>query len=117
MYNVQQIRLHLRQNETGKSMHERDGIHHSQWPDRRDEKPYFLWVGNMHGNEPTGRVLLLSLALHLASSKNALVQKVRNRMHTIIIPTMNPDGFKAADRNNACEPHVLPVHILSDQRK
>lgn len=85
-------------------------------PVRRDEKPYFLWVGNMHGNEPTGRPLLLSLALHLASSKGPLVQKVRNRMHTIIVPTMNPDGFKSAERNNACVPpgciELTPAHSI-----
>nr|XP_054595779.1 carboxypeptidase M isoform X1 [Nothobranchius furzeri]XP_054595780.1 carboxypeptidase M isoform X1 [Nothobranchius furzeri] len=64
--------------------------------------PEFKYVANMHGNEVLGRVLLLQLidelvrgfrnnetwALHLLNS---------TRIH--ILPTMNPDGFDAADTN------------------
>jgi murein tripeptide amidase MpaA len=61
----------------------------------------------MHGNEPSGRPLLLALALHLASAKGPQVEEIRNHMHTIIIPTMNPDGFKAGKRGNGCALCVL----------
>eukprot|EP00892_Ulva_mutabilis_P002728 jgi/Ulvmu1/12456/UM009_0108.1 len=85
-----------------------------------DLKPRFMYVGNMHGDEPTGRQLCLGYALDLVTSSSALADDLRERTHNIIIPTLNPDGFDlhtrgskdGVDLNRAfpdrSEPNVLP---------
>jgi carboxypeptidase D len=67
------------------------------------------YVGNVHGDEPSGRQLLLMLAEHIclehsapqttavgSSPSKALLQRVR----LFLIPTLNPDGFDAHTREN-----------------
>jgi len=62
-------------------------------------KPEAKYVGNMHGNEPVGRELLLRLAEHLCDAFNAgdkeVVQLI-NSTSIHLLPTMNPDGFEKA---------------------
>lgn len=71
-------------------------------PGHEEAKPYFKYVGNIHGDEPSGRQLLLQLAEHLCSSyeQDSAVTKIVRDMHIFIVPTMNPDGFDTRSRNN-----------------
>lgn len=62
--------------------------------------PEFKYVGNMHGNEVLGRVLLIQLIDDLVRGyRNKETWSVQllgsTRIH--ILPTMNPDGFDASD--------------------
>ena len=51
--------------------------------------------GNMHGNEPVGREMLVHLASYLLHAR-PLVSRVADLLATTeitLIPTINPDGF------------------------
>ncbi|XP_069030433.1 carboxypeptidase M [Embiotoca jacksoni] len=64
--------------------------------------PEFKYVANMHGNEVLGRELLLQLIDDLVRGyRNNETWSLRllNSTRIHILPTMNPDGFDAADRN------------------
>eukprot|EP00882_Tetradesmus_deserticola_P011128 GHRQ01011767.1.p1 GENE.GHRQ01011767.1~~GHRQ01011767.1.p1 ORF type:complete len:333 (+),score=114.99 GHRQ01011767.1:504-1502(+) len=74
----------------------------SDTPGVRDAKPHFKYVGNMHGNEPSGRMLLPQLAEWLCSNyeSNDTAQRLVDGLHTHLLVTMNPDGFAARKREN-----------------
>ncbi|CAB3409229.1 unnamed protein product [Caenorhabditis bovis] len=62
-------------------------------------KPEVKLVGNMHGNEPIGRELLLRFADTLctgAINNDAEVVQLLNSTSIHILPSMNPDGFELA---------------------
>ncbi|CAL9682705.1 unnamed protein product [Knipowitschia caucasica] len=62
--------------------------------------PEFKYVGNMHGNEVLGRVLLLQLIEDLVKSyrsNETWAMQLLNSTRIHIMPTMNPDGFDSAD--------------------
>ncbi|XP_048013345.1 carboxypeptidase M isoform X1 [Megalobrama amblycephala] len=63
--------------------------------------PEFKYVGNMHGNEVVGRVLLLQLIDYLTSRymKDPLVTRMLNSSRVHILPSMNPDGFESSARD------------------
>ena len=63
-------------------------------------KPEFKYVGNMHGNEVTGRELLLKLMDDLCTrykAKDPMVTKLIESTSIHILPSMNPDGWEAAN--------------------
>ncbi|VDM56201.1 unnamed protein product [Angiostrongylus costaricensis] len=62
-------------------------------------KPEVKYIGNIHGNEPLGRELLIRLADYLcdaANKKDKEVLQLLNSTSIHILPTMNPDGFNVA---------------------
>ena len=72
-------------------------------PANEAERPLFKYVGNVHGDEPSGRQLLLALAEHLCvahAGKVPAVLRLLGAVGLFIIPTMNPDGFDAHIREN-----------------
>ena len=72
----------------------------------QDLKPMVKLVGNIHGNEPVGRELLIHFARYIlsaaktpASQRDDLAKRAVNILKTTdlwILPSMNPDGFKRA---------------------
>ncbi|XP_049329797.1 carboxypeptidase M [Astyanax mexicanus] len=63
--------------------------------------PEFKYVGNMHGNEVLGRVLLLQLIDYLTKDylRDPLVTRLLNSTRIHILPSMNPDGFESSGRD------------------
>ncbi|KAK3009558.1 hypothetical protein RJ639_013535 [Escallonia herrerae] len=61
------------------------------------------FIGNVHGDEPLGRELLLLLANWLCDNymKDPLATLIVNNVRLHILPSMNPDGFSLRRRNNA----------------
>nr|XP_054749275.1 carboxypeptidase D-like [Lytechinus pictus] len=57
-------------------------------------RPEVKFIGSIHGNEPVGRELVLSLANYLLMSygKDDAITKLLDTTHIHILPTMNPDG-------------------------
>ncbi|KAK6940057.1 Peptidase M14, carboxypeptidase A, partial [Dillenia turbinata] len=64
-------------------------------------EPYF--IGNVHGDEPVGRELLMLLANWLCDNhmRDPLATLIVENVHLHILPSMNPDGFSLRRRGNA----------------
>ncbi|PIA47850.1 hypothetical protein AQUCO_01400443v1 [Aquilegia coerulea] len=75
----------------------------SDKPGQAEAEPAFKYVGNVHGDEPVGRELLLLLADWLCDNylKDPLATMIVTNVHLHILPTMNPDGFTLKKRGNA----------------
>ncbi|KAJ9509523.1 hypothetical protein QJQ45_001970 [Haematococcus lacustris] len=75
-----------------------DPHHHSSVP-----KAEVKLVGNVHGDEPSGRQLLLQLAEHICHgyrTNDSTVLQLLAFVKLSIIPTLNPDGFEMHHRGN-----------------
>eukprot|EP00879_Flechtneria_rotunda_P009865 GHRR01010317.1.p1 GENE.GHRR01010317.1~~GHRR01010317.1.p1 ORF type:complete len:336 (+),score=116.49 GHRR01010317.1:2158-3165(+) len=74
----------------------------SDRPGAAEAEPHFKYVANMHGNEPSGRVLLPQLAEWLCANHKTdqRAKRLVDDMHLHIMPTMNPDGFARQMRGN-----------------
>ncbi|TKW19614.1 hypothetical protein SEVIR_4G031700v4 [Setaria viridis] len=75
----------------------------SDKPRQKEAEPAFKFIGNVHGDEPVGREVLMHLANWLCDNylKDPLATLIVENMHLHILPTMNPDGFALRWRGNA----------------
>eukprot|EP00268_Persea_americana_P056242 TRINITY_DN6615_c0_g1_i9.p1 TRINITY_DN6615_c0_g1~~TRINITY_DN6615_c0_g1_i9.p1 ORF type:complete len:273 (+),score=47.55 TRINITY_DN6615_c0_g1_i9:509-1327(+) len=75
----------------------------SDKPGKEEPEPAFKFIGNVHGDEPVGRELLIRLANWLCDNymEDPLATLIIKRAHLHILPTMNPDGFSLRRRGNA----------------
>ncbi|KAL8487046.1 hypothetical protein ACS0TY_023656 [Phlomoides rotata] len=75
----------------------------SDMPGEMEAEPAFKFIGNVHGDEPVGRELLLLLANWLCDNymKDSLATLIVDHTHLHILPSMNPDGFSLRRRGNA----------------
>ncbi|XP_021284296.1 carboxypeptidase SOL1 isoform X2 [Herrania umbratica] len=75
----------------------------SDKPGEEEPEPAFKFVGNVHGDEPVGRELLILLANWICDNymRDPLVKLIVENVHLHILPSMNPDGFSLRRRGNA----------------
>ncbi|XP_020223688.1 carboxypeptidase SOL1 isoform X1 [Cajanus cajan] len=75
----------------------------SDKPGDEETKPAFKYIGNVHGDEPVGRELLIFLANWLCDNhlKDPLATLIVENVHLHLLPSMNPDGFSLRKRGNA----------------
>lgn len=61
-------------------------------------KPKFWYIGNLHGNEPVGRQLLLYVIEHFINNyeNNAELRDILDSTELHLMPAANPDGFEKA---------------------
>ncbi|KAJ7969773.1 Carboxypeptidase SOL1 [Quillaja saponaria] len=75
----------------------------SDKPGEQEAEPAFKYIGNVHGDEPVGRELLMFLANWICDNhlKDPLASLIVKNVHLHILPSMNPDGFALRRRGNA----------------
>ena len=78
-------------------------IHITDNPDIEEDEPEFKYISTIHGDEPVGTELCLSLAQYLLQNYTS-DPHIRNLVDEIsiwIVPLMNPDGRELVTRRNA----------------
>ncbi len=89
----------------GKSVQGRDlyFLKISKNPTADEKIPEFKYISSMHGDEITGRELMISLAEDLLSGygKNDKITELIDNTEIYIMPSMNPDGSELRQRFNA----------------
>jgi carboxypeptidase D len=76
-------------------------------PDSIELEPQFKYVGNMHGDEAVGREMLIRFIDYLlrnygtSSPEGRRITRLLDTTDLHIMPSMNPDGFELAQRENA----------------
>ncbi|OMO73504.1 Peptidase M14, carboxypeptidase A [Corchorus capsularis] len=75
----------------------------SDKPGVEEPEPAFKFVGNVHGDEPVGRELLLLLANWICDHymSDPLVKLIVENVNLHLLPSMNPDGYSLRSRGNA----------------
>ncbi|CAI8604315.1 unnamed protein product [Vicia faba] len=75
----------------------------SDKPGEEETEPAFKYIGNVHGDEPVGRELIMFLANWLCDNhlKDPLATLIVENVHLHLLPSMNPDGFTLRKRGNA----------------
>lgn len=75
----------------------------SDKPGIEEAEPAFKFIGNVHGDEPVGRELLMLLANWICDNylKDPLAKLIVENVHLHLLPSMNPDGFTLRRRGNA----------------
>ncbi|CAN1731085.1 Carboxypeptidase SOL1 [Linum perenne] len=75
----------------------------SDKPGEEEAEPAFKYIGNVHGDEPVGRELLIRLANWICDNhmKDPLARSIVENIHLHILPSINPDGFALKRRGNA----------------
>ena len=70
------------------------------------DKPSFLIVANIHGNETLGRELSLYLMDYLCKNyeSDPLIRYLMDNTRIFILPSLNPDGFENTDLNGNWRP-------------
>jgi carboxypeptidase D len=79
------------------------GVRLTDNPDADEpNEPEFKYVGNMHGDETVGRYVLVQLIRYLCNNyeTESDVRDLVDNTDLYIVPTMNPDGFELATREN-----------------
>ena len=68
-----------------------------------EPKPYIKFVANMHGDEPSGRQVLLQWAEWMCRGypSDPVVARLVDNFHVMILPSLNPDGFDKHSRGNS----------------
>ncbi|XP_022185452.2 carboxypeptidase D isoform X2 [Nilaparvata lugens] len=61
--------------------------------------PHVKLIGNIHGNEPVGREMILRLAKHLLENytTDSEVKWLMDNTRISLLPCLNPDGFEIAE--------------------
>jgi len=67
-------------------------------------KPDVKYIGNIHGNEPVGKEMLLHLINYLVTNypTDPYIRWLLDNTRIHILPSMNPDGY-AASREGTCD--------------
>jgi hypothetical protein len=75
----------------------------SDYPWRDEVEPEFKYIANMHGDEITGRELMMELILELCQnySSDPDIRELIDNTEIFIMPSMNPDGADLQIRGNA----------------
>lgn len=80
---------------------QQDGTQNTQ--EHPDLRPLVKLIGNIHGNEPVGREILIHLAEYLLKAGDPQggqghqrAQRILETVDLWILPSMNPDGFERA---------------------